>query len=639
MTPAGKLHYRQDIDGLRAIAVVAVLIFHVAQSFLRGGYVGVDVFFVISGYLISSNILQQAERGQFSIARFYEHRLRRIFPAYAAVLLFTTIVVFVKFMPTEIGAYAKTLAAAIASITNIYFWAATDYFAVASEELPLLHTWSLAVEEQFYLIFPFLVVAIYKWLPKRRNAIVLSIFLVSLAVSIWGTYTAPIATFYFLHTRAWELLLGTILALKIVPAPKNVALRNLTAGVGLVLIILPMLFYWPYTRFPGLAAVPPCLGAALILHAGESGESFVSRLLSLPPMVFIGLISYSLYLWHWPLMVLQRTDFLLTSGDSRLVARGVVFAASFVCATLSWWLIERPTRNRALLSSRNLVTGSVLAALVLLVAAGTLSYTQGFQQRFAPAALNVARYLDYDQNSQFREGQCFLDRDTPFSKFDQIGCLPNLPGRDSYLLIGDSHAAALSYGLREAFPDANIMQISGVGCPPVIVMQQSASDACEGMIDLGFNKLPQSRKISKVWLVARWNVGRLGQGPGWNKDWLSELLRSVNALRKQGIDVVLVGPMPEYQSRLPRLIAKSIQSQDPALVHRSISPDSLALDQLMSSFARENGISYVSLASALCNEGNCVEYAAPGIPLLFDSDHLTDAGAAMLAKQIAPKLR
>jgi peptidoglycan/LPS O-acetylase OafA/YrhL len=633
------VQYRPDIDGLRAVAVVGVLIFHVAQSFLRGGYVGVDVFFVISGYLISSNILAQAEQGKFSVARFYEHRLRRIFPAYAVVLVFTTIVVMWKFVPSEIGAYSKALAAAIASVTNFYFWATSDYFAVSAEELPLLHTWSLAVEEQFYLLFPALVVGIYRWVPKRRDVLIVAIFLVSLALSIWGVYAAPIATFYLLPTRAWELLLGTLLAIKIVPVPRTDLQRNLVAGAGLVLIALPMVLYWPYTRFPGLAAVPPCLGAALIMLAGETGDSLVGRLLSLRPVVFVGLISYSLYLWHWPIMVFQRTDFLLVSTDSRLVTRGAVMIASFVCATLSWWIVERTTRNRRLVPTRTLVAGSGVAALALLLSAGALSYTGGFQQRFTPDALAVAKYLDYDEKDQFREGTCFLDRDTPFTKFDRTACLPDVPNRPNYLLIGDSHAAALSDGLRHAFPDANILQLSGVGCPPTIALQPAASEACTGLNHLAFDELPRTRKISKAWLVARWNVGRLGQGPGWNKDWLTDLLRTVEELKQRGIEPVVVGPMPEYQSRLPRLLAKSIEARDPGLVARALTSDSLALDRQMADFAREHGIAYVSLAAVLCPDGACMTHAGPGVPLLFDSDHLTAAGSALVAAKIAAQLR
>lgn len=638
---SSEVRYRPDIDGLRAVAVVGVLIFHVAQSFLRGGYVGVDVFFVISGYLISSNILAQAERGKFSIARFYEHRLRRIFPAYAAVLAFTTAAVVWKFVPSEINAYAKALGAAIASITNIYFWATSDYFALAAEELPLLHTWSLAVEEQFYLLFPFLVVAIHRWFPGRHAVAVLAIFLASLAVSIWGAYAAPIATFYLLPTRAWELLLGTLLALKIGPSPRTELQRNLTAGAGLALIALPMILYWPYTRFPGLAAVPPCLGAALIMLAGETGSSLVGRLLSMRPVVFVGLISYSLYLWHWPLMVLQRTDFLLVHSDSRLVTRGTVFVASFVCAILSWWIVERTTRNRQIVTSRTLVLGSGVAALTLLLAAGVLGYTGGFQQRFSPEALAVARYLDYDEQKQFREGSCFLDRDTPFKRFDRTACLPDIPGRPNYLLIGDSHAAALSSGLRQAFPDANVLQLSGVGCPPTIALQPAASEACSGLNHIAFEELPKARKITKAWLVARWNVGRLGQGPGWNKDWLTDLLQTVDELRRHGVDSIVIGPMPEYGSRLPRLLAKSIQAHDPDLASRSLTPDSLALDRQMADFAKKHGIPYVSLAQAVCSgsDRSCMTYAAAGVPLLFDSDHLTEAGSALVAEKISPQLR
>jgi len=470
---------------------------------------------------------------------------------------------------------------------------------------------------------------------------VLAIFLVSLVVSIWGTYAAPIATFYLLPTRAWELLLGTLLALKIGPSPRTELQRNLTAGAGLALIALPMILYWPYTRFPGLAAVPPCLGAALIMLAGETGGSLVGRLLSMRLVVFVGLISYSLYLWHWPLMVLQRTDFLLVHSDSRLVTRGAVFVASFVCAFLSWWIVERTTRNRRLVSSKTIVLGSVASALALLLAAGVLGHTGGFQQRFSPEALAVARYLDYDEKKQFREGSCFLDRDTPFQRFDRSACLPDIPGRPNYLLIGDSHAAALSSGLRQAFPDANVLQLSGVGCPPTIKLQPAASEACSGLNHLAFEEIPKTRKITKAWLVARWNVGRLGQGPGWNRDWLADLLQTVEELRRHGIDPIVIGPMPEYAARLPRLLAKSIEAGDHALVARSVTPDSLTLDRQMADFSRQHGIAYVSLAETVCSgpERSCMTYAAPGVPLLFDSDHLTDIGAALVAEKIAAQLR
>jgi hypothetical protein len=340
-------------------------------------------------------------------------------------------------------------------------------------------------------------------------------------------------------------------------------------------------------------------------------------------------------------MVLQRTDFLLVHSDSRLLTRGAVFVASFVCAFLSWWIVERTTRNRRLFSSKTIVLGSGVAALALLLAAGVLSYTGGFQQRFSPEALAVARYLDYDEKQQFREGSCFLDRDTPFQRFDRTACLPDIPGRPNYLLIGDSHAAALSSGLRQAFPDANVLQLSGVGCPPTIALQPAASEACGGLNRLAFEEIPKTRKITKAWLVARWNVGRLGQGPGWNKDWLADLQQTVEELRRHGIESIVIGPMPEYASRLPRLLAKSIETHDPGLASRSVTQDSLALDRQMADFTRKHGIAYVSLAEAICSglDKSCMTYAAPGVPLLFDSDHLTDTGAALVAEKISPQLR
>lgn len=508
--------WRADIDGLRAIAVVSVVVFHVAQSFLPGGYVGVDIFFVISGYLISRNIVRKLEDGSFKLLTFYEHRIRRIFPAYAAVLLAVLILVPLRDLPPDAHAFGKALLAAVLSVTNIYFWFTTDYFAQPSEVLPVLHTWSLSVEEQFYLLFPSL--ALLAWWAGRRwfRSGVVAVFALSLAASVYGAFAYPTATFYWLPTRAWELLLGTLLAMGLVPPLRSDLGRNLAAGAGLLLLGMPMLLLTAYTPFSGLAAAPPCLGAALILHAGESGTSRVARLLSTRPFVFVGLISYSLYLWHWPVLALHRVGTLPLPTYSKLVERGLILVLSFVLGTAFWWFIERPTRNRDLFSTRMLLIGSAVIASGLVAAAGTLILTGGLPSRFKPEAAAIARYLNYDQAAQFREGRCFLNLNQSFAAFDRADCLPDNPGRANHVILGDSHAAALASGLREALPDANLLQVTGVACPPLLPQQAPIGTACPDLVDLALEELPKTRSIDTVWLTARWNASRLDALAGWS---------------------------------------------------------------------------------------------------------------------------
>jgi len=631
--------WRSDIDGLRAVAVGPVVVFHLAQSFLPGGFVGVDIFFVISGYLISRNIFARSAAGRFSILTFYEHRLRRIFPAYAAVLFAVLLVDLVHALPPDAETAGRTLLAAIASVTNIWFWTTTDYFAQPAESLPLLHTWSLSVEEQFYLVFPALVLWAGGRSSRRLRPALVVLFLVSLAISVPGSFLYPTASFYLLPARAWELLLGSLLALGLVPALRSRLGRELATAGGLLLIATSMLLLTPRTPFPGLAALPPCLGAALILHAGESGDSLGARLLSLRPLVFLGLISYSLYLWHWPLLAFQRTDMLLFATESKLVERGALLGLSLAAATLSWWLIEKPTRDRTRVSIRTLVAGSAAAASVLLAAATALVVTGGLPSRFTPAAVTLARYLENDQTAQFREGHCFLGVNDPVTAFDRSLCLSDVPGRPNYILLGDSHAAHLYAGLHAVLPEANILQVTGVQCAPLVIAQPQASRACPGLIELAATTLPAERPIAKVWLSAAWNSSRLGPSPGWSADWLVDLKRTVAHFRGLGIEAVIIGPSPEYRLPLPALMARAAEDGRPGRVGEALIPDPLVLDRMMAAFSAENGLTYVSLIDRLCADGTCRDQASPGIPLDFDRSHFTVAGSDYVARRIVDALR
>ncbi len=638
-TESLRVEFRRDIEGLRAVAVIPVVIFHVAQSYMPGGFVGVDIFFVISGYLISSHILSQRDQGLFSILAFYERRVRRIAPAYLVLLAVVTPLIVAKFLPSEIRGYGWSLIAAIGSYTNVYFWSTTNYFAVPAEEAPLLHTWSLSTEEQFYFVFPLLIVSIRNRSPRTQQLLVGAVLAVSLLYSSVTAYAAPTSSFYLILSRAWELLLGSMLALtrraRSEP-PSRVA--ELVALVGILMICGAMAYYSQDTVFPGLAAIPPCLGAAVLIRVGETRATVVSRALAVRPLRFFGAISYSLYLWHWPVLVLQRTTGFMMFGEPRAIARGAVVVVSVALAALSWSIVERFTRNRRLVKTRPLVVCVVAGALVLLLVAATLIVSEGLSYRFAPEVRTVASYLDYDQTEQFRVSRCFLTREDSFATFDRNLCLPHEAQRPTYLIVGDSHAAALAFGLRKAFDNANVLQVTGVGCPPILTLQRSASAACPDLLKLAFDELPARRKIDTVWLAARWNLGRMGPAPGWNPGWLSQLGETAERLRSKGLNVVIIGPMPEYTRELPRLIAEGMLHRDPDEAERAFSRETIALDKVMADFARSRGLPYVSIAEALCSSGSCLREVGVDTPLLFDTDHLTAAGSIYLAERIRPQL-
>jgi peptidoglycan/LPS O-acetylase OafA/YrhL len=308
-----RLAYRPDVDGLRAVAVLLVIASHF-RTRLTGGYIGVDVFFVISGYLISSVILSELDSGRFSILNFYERRIRRIFPAMLAMMAVTTFLVYCFFVPVEVEGYARSLLAALFSSSNFLFWHEAGYFAAPSEFKPLLHTWSLAVEEQFYIFFPVFLILIRRFFPRRLKEAILCIAAVSLLAAVITMQHDATAAFFFAPLRAWELLIGTTISQHYVPAIRSAISRNIASAGGFLLILVPAIAYTSATPFPGLAAIPPCLGAALIIASGELGSSFVGRILSCRPVVFVGLISYSLYLWHWPILVFQDTNALFFPG-------------------------------------------------------------------------------------------------------------------------------------------------------------------------------------------------------------------------------------------------------------------------------------------------------------------------------------
>ncbi|MCU1329162.1 MAG: hypothetical protein JWN34_4532 [Bryobacterales bacterium] len=633
-----KVSYRPDVDGLRAVAVLLVVLDHL-HTRVTGGYVGVDVFFVISGYLISKVILAELDAGRFSVANFYERRIRRIFPALFVMLAGAAVLTYLLFVPSEIDDFARSMLAALVSGSNLLFWHQAGYFDTASAAKPLLHTWSLAVEEQFYIFFPLLLVVVHRSFPRQMRATICSIALVSFLLACFYIPHHATAAFFFAPLRAWELLLGAIVSQRYVPPLNSNWKRNCAAAIGLPLILLPALFYTARTSFPGLAALPPCAGAALLIAAGETGDSVIGRMLSWRPVVFIGLISYSLYLWHWPILVFQENSYFLISAPAGSKAvKVVVFFASLLVATLSWLLVEQPFRTGRMRLARGPLLRLAAVATTLLAMVGAFAVaSHGFPARFPAQALAADRFTHFDSAAAFRENVCFIDPSvtfgSAFSNFNKDVCLADDPVRKHYLLIGDSHAAHLYPGLKSVFPEINLSQATVTSCKPFLDEPAGTVDYCVDMWKYIFGDYLLHHHVDAVLMSGR-----------WDESDFPELGLTIEWLRAHGIPVILFGPVVEFDVPLPRLLAIALRDARPGMIDAHSSMQPAATDKRLAEVARDQwNVRYVSTFEDLCDKRadggtklrtklGCPVYAARDVPLLFDSDHLTPAGSILFAK-------
>jgi peptidoglycan/LPS O-acetylase OafA/YrhL len=523
--------------------------------------------------------------------------------------------------------FAKSLLAATFSVSNIFFLHQSGYFDGPAAMKPLLHTWSLAVEEQFYIFLPLFLLAIRRFSPRRKFWLVATVASASFAVSIIGVFHSREAAFYLAHTRAWELLLGTLIAMDLLPRMSSLW-RNVAAFSGLALIFTAGYFFNAATPFPGAAALLPCVGAALIIAAGRSGPSLVGQCLSFAPLVFVGMISYSLYLWHWPMIVFQGMGGLLIQGVSPKTAKLVVMAASFVVATLSWRFVEQPFRGRRFSISRPAIFSFAAAsAVILLVLGSSILFTNGLPSRFPTEAVKVASFLetsDSTTESEYRVGKCFLIGKDSYNQFDPSVCLHRDPEKKNFLLLGDSHAAQLWYGLSSVFPDANIMQATASGCKPTLEQNIGADEKCIQLMHFIFSEYLPAHPVDTLLIAARWDQSDLARLP-----------RAIATVKSQANEIVLFGPIFQYDSALPRLLALSIKQNKPEIPadHRIAYYQNL--DSEMSSLASTQlGVHYISYYKLLCQQQSCLEYAAPGVPLQSDYGHLTGDGSMLMAMRI-----
>jgi len=631
--------YRPDIDGLRALAVLAVVFYHSGFDIVSGGYVGVDVFFVISGFLITTIIARELAEGNFSIVVFYERRMRRILPASIVTVAVCLIVGYLVFETEDLGNLAHSTIANSLFLSNIYFYMQTGYFDAAAELKPLLHTWSLSLEEQYYVVTPMLLMVIARFFNQRHLYFVIPIAVLSFVACVVGTSENQSATFYMLTTRGWELLIGSILAIATIPRASSEAAMRLLAIFGLSLILYSMFFFDEQTAFPGAYAALPTIGTAILIYTGYSGGTPVNRALSFKPIVFVGLISYSLYLWHWPIIVFSRYLKGVALSNLENVA---MLVAIFAVSVLSWRYVETPFRRKQLLPRKKGLFLASLGATTILIVASLLATGEVVDMEW--------RQWRSCENVEER-----LSENRALCVVGETGAEP------SFLLWGDSHARAFNSAAKASALRVGLAGYvaSKPGCAPLRGIERESQPDCSEFNESMLSFVIQDPNIDTVVLAAHWaafaegsRYNDEGAGPSRVLDVLAEqgappqdrpalmktgLSRTIQALRENGRRVILVGPVPEIGHNVPSVnhIARITNRDVNAMIAPTIEEFEARSEKAVSvltAVEEELGTPVIWPSRVLCNEKLCIVALEDGTSLYHDDDHLSTDGARYVSE-------
>lgn len=631
--------YREDIDWLRAIAVLAVLAFHWEIAPFRGGFVGVDVFFVISGFLITRIIQDDLERGTFSFVHFYERRIRRLLPALYVMSVLVIPPAFLYLLPSERANLFKSIAATVTFTSNVFFWLQSGYFAVPANEKPMLHTWSLSVEEQFYLVLPVLIwLLLRRRLPMVRQDATLLFGLggasvASFALCHWLMTTGRVEAAFFLSPpRAWEFLAGGLISLRGIPALANIHFKRVICVVGLAMIVVPAVGYRDGSFFPGVGALLPCTGAVLFIWSGVTGSAPLRAVCSpLNVAGFIGRISYSLYLWHWPLFLYLR--FSQPDLTVSTYQKVLLFAATIAIAYASYCFVEQPFRQRRWIVARQavFVAAGCTSAVLLLVSAIGFSLSRPLQEAANP--LHV--YQDSSYPDWYRAGSCFFYR---WEDFRDQACLEPALDRPNVLLWGDSLAAQYIHGLNQhlAAEGTHLLQANGAACLATIEVLSDWNERCRNLQKRIGAFFAENRPDAVV-IAGKWDmhVEKVGFD-----EMIAILLRNISMLKSLSIPVVVVGPSPTFRSRLPAMLlraeATGVELRSDILMVRGL----FDLDRRMKeSIPSSPGVEYVSILDAVCDGLRCPLILEGKVPLTFDRVHVTADGSVLISAPVASAIR
>lgn len=640
------MKYRPEVDGLRAVAVIPVILFHAGFSTFSGGFVGVDIFFVISGYLITTIITQELERGRFSIVTFYERRARRILPALFFVIAACIPFAWLWLMPQDMRDFSQSISAVAAFGSNFLFWRESGYFDTAAELKPLLHTWSLAVEEQFYVLFPIFLLLFWRFGKRWVAALIAAALIISLGLAEFIVDTRPAAAFFLLPTRAWELSIGALTALilsdKTSIRISKVAAEALSAA-GLILIAFSVFAYSKLTPFPSLYALVPTVGTALIILFA-SRDTAVGRLLSLKLMMGVGLISYSAYLWHQPLFAFARHR--APDSLSPYVLIGLCFLA-LLLAFFSWRYVERPFRRKELVQRRSVFTFASVGSLALLALGIAGHASGGFPGRLGPERAGFAAYFengipewryfeatqmlekyrsdcDFYDLEQYRAGNA-TRAPRPEISSDCYTRNPELP--HSVMIWGDSHAQQFRYGLDQNLDDSwQILQVATSGCSPRIVVEVSKDDFCDYSNWFALQTI--SNAAPEIVLLAQ----ARNHDPA-TMDSLALKLHELGVSR-----IIFIGPVPRWRSSLPNVIAFWLWDEHVDRAFTGVDTEVVSLDKELQRYFESTRLGeYVSAVQYFCTNEGCLTHIGPdrrtGITS-WDYGHLTPIASSLFAKDV-----
>jgi peptidoglycan/LPS O-acetylase OafA/YrhL len=617
------MKYRADIDGLRALAVLPVVLYHMGFSrYMPGGFIGVDIFFVISGYLITSIITANIESNSYSLADFYNRRIKRIFPVLFVLYITVAILSLLSHFPSESETVGNSIASSVFFVSNILFYYSSGYFDTTSDSNFLLHTWSLSVEEQFYVLFP---IILYTMKNLTKNQRLLTLTTIAVASFLTSTYLVKndaSAAYYLVHSRAWELMLGALLAIH---APKSLTkpAAELLGITGLVLILSSCFFINKATPFPGLAALPACLGTVAIIYSGIS-NTWISTILGNPILRFFGLISYSLYLWHWPIWVFFDEKFQF-EGLSGFLAKIGLIILSIIVATISWQYIEKPFRQkRSWLNQRNVLTGGVIVMCLMTVFAFSLSNLNRIIWSPTPEAEKINEYVNYGGIKFNTDAKCFLhSEDNSWELFEKDKCLNISLTKPNILVMGDSHAAHLLWGLNETHPQLNFLQANASGCKPYLDTKGAA--ICKDLMNYIITSFIPNQKLDNIIISARWKVSDIAL-----------LEKTVSELAKYTTRITVMGRIEEYNQALPRLIAQGMVRAPNDVDNYVTQFERKDIQEIDNAFLKINwpaNVKYLSTYDIMQNQ--CNSLLINGVPKQFDYGHLTAEGSSCLATYIS----
>ena len=637
------IRYRPEIDGLRAIAVTSVLLFHAGLGVTSGGFVGVDIFFVISGYLITSIIMKElSTSSSFSYLRFYERRARRLIPPFIPVLAFSLIGAFLLMPEDQLKGFIKNAYAAIAFLSNWHLLSTVSYFGGPGEYTPLLHTWSLSVEEQFYFIFPTLLILLYKKNKSILTWVCVTLAAASLGYAVFLTETHSLETaFYSSISRFWELMIGAILATGKLSEPKTQSIADIMELLGLSAIIYAIFTYSSLTLFPGISALLPTVGTALIIAAGGKGR-VVSALLKNKGMVGLGLISYALYLWHWPVLVFIRT--LTPTPPSWLVACGLGF--SVICAILSYRYLETPIRNKKAFGSSKRVYTAIAVSIICFAIFSTIAksskideirvatqdyiraslYGKEFRALFYRSKDDMALYqaklnknftgAEKEYSTSLYDGwTCSYDKHNTIPRLER--CIESQAKERNILILGDSIGRDSLHALRIAYPEINFIMLHQSSCPP----GENADSNCFSRLSEILHEIKPTVNPEAVILNFRYRP----------MDW-SHVEPGIIAAKKISNNVILFGVTPMYSKTLTEY-AKTISGGEfPTYVTKSNKDmyqwDYEGLAASAKAMAANNNIKFVNVLDYFCPNEKCRIWIGEkiGNPLMIDEQHLTEGG-------------